>query len=79
MHCHTEFHNVGGMSLVLKVGEEHQMNAPPSDQRTCGDFLLDDAAFKELNITNISGSHERISEFVTRILYILLEIEYFCK
>ena len=37
MHCHTEFHNEEGMSLVLKVGKGSDMAPPPSHMTKCGD------------------------------------------
>lgn len=36
MHCHTEFHNLEGMALVIKVGNESQMNRTPKNMRPCG-------------------------------------------
>ncbi|ELU15956.1 hypothetical protein CAPTEDRAFT_193609 [Capitella teleta] len=36
MHCHTEFHNVEGMAMIFKVGNDSQMNRTPQNMRTCG-------------------------------------------
>ena len=38
MHCHVEFHNAEGMGLVMKAGNESQMNAKPRSMRSCSDF-----------------------------------------
>ena len=40
MHCHTEFHNDNGMALYIKVGNHSQMNPPPTNINTCGNFVF---------------------------------------
>ena len=35
MHCHTEFHNEEGMSLVLKVGVNSDMAPAPGHMTDC--------------------------------------------
>ncbi len=37
LHCHHQFHHMGGMALVLDVAEERQP-PPPHGFPTCGDF-----------------------------------------
>ena len=56
MHCHTEFHNLNGMGLYLKVGEEEEMNAAPASMNTCGDFDWSSQDFlNRLNTTTSAG------------------------
>ena len=45
MHCHMEYHNTEGMGLVFQVGEPEQMNPPPVNMRTCGDFYWSSEEF----------------------------------
>ena len=40
MHCHVEFHNNAGMSLVIKEGTDDQISKPPAAINTCGDFFF---------------------------------------
>lgn len=42
MHCHVEFHNAEGMALVIKEGEEEEMNDKPKNMQTCGNFYMPD-------------------------------------
>lgn len=45
MHCHTEFHNLEGMSLILKVGEDTDMPPPPPSMKSCGHFTWSSEEF----------------------------------
>jgi len=45
MHCHTEYHGISGMAVVLKVGETQDMSPAPDRMRRCGDFALSDSEF----------------------------------
>lgn len=36
MHCHIELHNLDGMALILKEGDESDIPEPPSYMNSCG-------------------------------------------
>nr|XP_006812258.1 PREDICTED: laccase-like [Saccoglossus kowalevskii] len=48
VHCHIEIHQVEGMALMIKEGEEKQMTKPPKDFKTCGNFQWSREEFKEI-------------------------------
>ncbi|XP_070535321.1 uncharacterized protein [Ptychodera flava] len=38
VHCHIAIHQVEGMAMMFKEGDESEMNAPPDGFRSCGHF-----------------------------------------
>lgn len=40
LHCHFEFHVEPGMVAVFKVGNRTDMQLPPADFPTCGDYMI---------------------------------------
>ena len=50
MHCHIELHNIDGMALILKEGEQSYMPKPPADMKVCGNM-------ESIQITNAAGLH----------------------
>ncbi|VDI01894.1 Hypothetical predicted protein [Mytilus galloprovincialis] len=49
-HCHIAFHMAMGMTLVIQVGETHQMPKPPKSFPKCGDWTpesVDDEVVEE--------------------------------
>ncbi|XP_078581081.1 uncharacterized protein LOC144864666 [Branchiostoma floridae x Branchiostoma japonicum] len=47
VHCHIEIHQVEGMAMVIREGEEGQMNPPPPGFPTCGGFDWSSDEFKK--------------------------------
>ena len=48
MHCHMEYHNAIGMTLVLKDGDVSEMSVAPPNFPRCGNFDWDDEEFVKL-------------------------------
>jgi len=46
MHCHTEYHAVGGMAFVLQVGEIEDMSPAPEGMHNCGNFAPTEEEFE---------------------------------
>lgn len=38
-HCHMDWHLSIGMSVMIQVGEVHEMRRPPDDFPRCGDYM----------------------------------------
>ncbi|KAL8596342.1 hypothetical protein ACOMHN_067033 [Nucella lapillus] len=72
MHCHIEFHNNIGMSLVIQVGEPNQFPPRPKNFPTCGSWKLsidDDDGHKG---SKTNGASATTSGVVTVVLWVLV-------
>ncbi|XP_070533730.1 uncharacterized protein [Ptychodera flava] len=49
VHCHIEMHQVEGMALMIKEGDESEMKPPPRNFRTCGRFTWSAEEFYEIS------------------------------
>ena len=46
LHCHMEYHNADGMSLIFQEGDIDNMNSLPAGFKTCGNFEWNEEAFR---------------------------------
>lgn len=47
MHCHMEFHNEEGMSMIVQVGDMKDMAEAPKEMNNCGNFYWNDLSFSK--------------------------------
>ena len=48
MHCHMENHQLEGMSAILKIGRDSDIQRPPTDFPQCGNFKMTNDEFEDL-------------------------------
>ncbi|XP_054084101.1 uncharacterized protein LOC105219789 [Zeugodacus cucurbitae] len=53
-HCHIEFHAEIGMALIIKVGDNDQMQSAPKNFPTCHDYMPKDG---DDDVAENSGDH----------------------
>ncbi|XP_070535317.1 uncharacterized protein [Ptychodera flava] len=57
VHCHIEIHQVEGMALMIKEGDESEMKKPPRNFRACGHFTWSAEEFYDtIRGGGVSGS-----------------------